>query len=229
MNVGLLPLTIALPAGRLYAEAVELLNDCGLEPEANRGDERRLLWTSPDGRRRFLVARPADVATYVQLGAADLGITGKDSLLEAESEVYELLDLGFGGCRLVLAAPGGRLPAGADPLRVATKYPHFTRLRLAELGLPAQVITLHGAVELAAVAGLAEAIVDAVDTGATLRNNGLAPVRELVASSARLICNRAAFQLRREEVGELVELVRGLIEERAGTISRFRPSGEPEY
>ncbi|MHB0886990.1 MAG: ATP phosphoribosyltransferase [Bacillota bacterium] len=225
MRIILPPLTIALPAGRLYPETVNLLKGCGLDLEAWRGDERRLLWTSPDGRWRFLVARPADVATYVQLGPADLGVTGKDSLMESQRDVYELLDLGFGHCRLVLAAPGGRLPMrplsgnGHGPsasLRVATKYPRFTRLRLEELGLAAQVITLHGATELAAVAGLAEAVVDAVETGATLRNNGLAPVKELAVSSARLICNRAAFQLRREEVAGLAGQVRDLVEERAG-------------
>ncbi len=218
------PLTIALPAGRLYVEAVELLKRCGLDLEAWRGDERRLLWTSPDGRRRFLVARPADVATYVERGTADLGITGKDNLLESQDDVHEVLDLRFGGCRLVLAAPGGRLPERlasgnghglSSGLRVATKYPRFARRHLAELGLAAQVITLHGATELAAVAGLADAVIDAVDTGATLRNNGLAPVKDLAASSARLICNRAAFQLRREEVAELVGQVRGLVEEHA--------------
>ncbi len=233
MSVQRGPLTIALPAGRLYAESARLLEACGLRLDEWRGNERRLLWTSPGGAHRFLVARPGDVVTYVHGGVADLGITGKDSLMEADGDVYELLDLGFGRCRLVLAAPGGRLPAGPVPgnghgpttglghgptagLRVATKYPRFARLRLAELGLTAQIITLHGATELAAVAGLAEAIVDAVETGATLRNNGLAPVRELAVSSARLICNRAAFQLRREEVAGLVSQVRGLVEERAG-------------
>ncbi|HEY3316423.1 MAG TPA: ATP phosphoribosyltransferase, partial [Bacillota bacterium] len=134
MSVVQRPLTIALPAGRLYAESAKLLGGCGLPLDDWRGDERRLLWTSPDGNSRFLVARPADMVTYVHGGVADLGITGKDSLMETDSDVYELLDLGFGLCRLVLAAPDGFAGAGigtgagsavGGPLRVATKYPRL--------------------------------------------------------------------------------------------------------
>lgn len=202
------PLTIAVPAGRLYAETVQTLERCGLDPTAWRGDERRLLWSSPDGEWRFLVARPADVTTYVEEGVADVGVTGKDSLMDLDGDVYELLDLGFGRCRLVLAAPVGFTIAGDRPFRVATKYPRFALRRLAEMGLEARVIVLHGASELAAVSGLADAIVDATETGATLRNNGLVPRLELASSSARLICNRAAFQLRRDDVTALIRRIR---------------------
>lgn len=208
-------LTLALPAGRLYQETIEALSRSGLDAEAWRNGNRQLLWASPCGQWRFLLARPADVITYVESGAAGLGVVGKDNLAEAGADVYELLDLGFGGCRIVLAAPtesdGGQLLDGSRPgrgPRVATKYPRLARAFLDRRALEGRVVVLRGAAELAPLVGLADAIIDAVDTGRTLRDNGLTEVCSILTSTARLVCNRATFQLQRSEVLSLVDGLR---------------------
>ena len=201
------PLRIALPRGALLGETLDLLDQLGADTAGLRSDSRSLIFETAD--YTFVTMRPSDVPTYVEQGAADVGITGKDVLMEQADRVfYELFDLGYGSCRMVLAGPEGddKLREQArrlGALRIATKYPRIARTYFEETGRAAEVIEVKGSVELAPVSGLADAIVDLVDTGRTLADNGLV-VRELIASStARLIANRVAHKLRAREIDEL--------------------------
>jgi ATP phosphoribosyltransferase len=202
------PLRLALPRGALFAPTLDRLDAIGVDTSELRGDSRSLVFET---RGLVLVTmRPSDVPTYVEAGAADLGVTGKDVLLEQSDRVfYELLDLGYGACRMVLAAPAGdehvaeherRLGA----LRVATKYPRIAQRHFDDTGRRAEVIEVKGSVELAPTSGLADAIVDLVDTGRTLRENGLEVREEIATSTARLIANRVAHKLRAAEIDDLI-------------------------
>jgi ATP phosphoribosyltransferase len=197
-------LTIALPKGRMLAETLFRLTKAGLECSMIRADSRSLVFNSPDGRIRYVTVRPGDVPVYVEQGAADMGIVGKDVLLEGGRDVYELLDLEFGLCRFVLAGPSvqnmNRLRLAGRLLRVATKFPAITRDYLQRQGLTADIIPLNGAVELAPAVGLADAIVDIVSTGRTLAENHLVVLDEIMVSTARLIANRASYQMKGEAV-----------------------------
>lgn len=206
------PLRLALPRGALLEETLDVLDRIGADTNDLRSDSRSLIFETAD--LTFVTMRPSDVPTYVEAGAADVGITGKDVLLEQADRVfYELADLRYGGCRMVLAGPDGedRLDEQArrlGALRIATKYPRIARDYFERTGRAAEVIEVKGSVELAPVSGLADAIVDLVDTGRTLAENGLV-VREVVAeSTARLIANRVAHKLRAREIDELSERLR---------------------
>lgn len=204
-------LTIALPKGKLYAPTVELLDRAGLgSSDLADEDSRNLVVTVEEAGIRYLRARPSDVPTYVEHGAADLGIVGKDVLLEGEPPVYELLDLGYGECRFVLAAPEGRDVSGllAGACRVATKFPGVTERYFRTRGVQAEIICLHGAVELAPAVGLAEMIVDIVSTGRTLKENQLRIVDEVAGATARLIANRAAYRLKGAMLAEITSRLR---------------------
>lgn len=204
------PLTLALPKGRLLRPALDLLRRVGVDGVPD-DESRRLIFTDAIRGLRLLVLKPLDVPTYVEYGAADLGIVGKDILLEQEPDVYEPLDLGFGSCRLVVAEPKGLWerddPAKWSWVRVATKYPNLTRRYFADRGIQVEVVRLDGSIELAPLVGLAERIVDLVQSGETLRANGLVEVAEILSSTARLVVNRAAqktaFQAVSRFVGEL--------------------------
>jgi ATP phosphoribosyltransferase len=205
------PLTLALPKGRLLRPALDLLGRAGLDGFPV-DDSRRLLFTDPHRPLRLLILKPADVPTYVEYGAADLGIVGKDILLEQEPDVYEPLDLHFGHCRLVVAEPR-ELWDRDDPskwswVRVATKYPNLTRRYFSERGIQVEVVRLDGSIELAPLVGLAERIVDLVQSGETLRANGLVEVAEILTSTARLIVNRAAQKTAYLPVSRLLEELR---------------------
>ncbi len=209
------PLTLALPKGRLFQPAWDLLRRMNYVASEGWGDDRSLIREGNGARIRFVRIRDVDVPTYVEHGAADLGVVGKDILTEQERTVYEPLDLGFGFCRLVLAAPAvnGTAPEWRDlvegaHLRVAAKFVHVTEQFFREEAIPVDVVRLSGAVELAPALGLADAIVDLVDTGTTLRENGLAEVREILRSSARLIVNRASQKTRRGEVDDFIQVCR---------------------
>jgi len=206
-------LTLALAKGRLFEEARGLLAGAGL-PVADLAEDRRLLIERPEAGLRFLLARPADVATYVREGAADLGMTGKDVLLENPGGLYELLDLRVGPCRLMVAGP---MEAGeweafmsrkGDRLRVATKFPRVAREYFTGRGLEPAVIALGGALELAPRVGMADVIVDLVATGGTLRANGLHELAEIAPVTARLIANPVSLRLRSERIEGLVAAVR---------------------
>lgn len=206
-------LTIALPKGRPYGATVRFLREVGLGgPELEEGESRSLLVECPAQGTRFVIARDADVPTYVEYGAADLGIVGKNVLMEAEPQVYELLDLGYSNCRFVLAAPASRDPKqllnGRLAPRVATKYPRMTEAYFRRKGIQVETIFLNGSIEVAPKLGLADLIVDIVETGRTLRENNLVVVEELWNSSMRLIANRASYRLQAERIGPLVQGLR---------------------
>ena len=205
------PLTLALPKGRLFAPALDLLRRVGWSG-LPADESRRLIFTDPARGLRVLILKPVDVPTYVEYGAADLGIVGKDILLEQEPDVYEPLDLRFGSCRLVVAEPKALWekddPAKWSWVRVATKYPNLTRRYFAERGIQVEVVRLDGSIELAPAAGLAERIVDLVQSGETLRANGLVEVAEIMVSTARLIVNRAAQKTAYQAVSRLTDELR---------------------
>ena len=205
------PLTLALPKGRLLRPALDLLRRVGLDG-LPADETRRLIFTDPARGLRLLVLKPVDVPTYVEYGAADLGIVGKDILLEQEPDVYEPLDLGFGQCRLVVAEPKA-LWERDDPtkwswVRVATKYPNLTRRYFSERGIQVEVVRLDGSIELAPLVGLAERIVDLVQSGETLRANGLVEVAEIMRSTARLVVNRAAQKTAYQAVSRFLDELR---------------------
>lgn len=197
-----LSLTFALPKGRVLGEALAALRSAGLRLELS-ADERALRHDGPDGS--VLVMRNADVPTYVELGVADAGVVGRDVLLEAGSRLYAPVDLGFAACRLSLIQPVG---ASTPVRRVASKYPRVTAEYLRRMGSPAEVVELAGNVELACLSGLADAVVDVVQTGATLRANDLEEVDVIARSSARLVVNRAALKLKTERLRPLIQALR---------------------
>jgi ATP phosphoribosyltransferase len=200
-------LTLALPKGRLLGPALDILRSMGLD--GVEADSRKLIFSDEKHGLRFLILKPADVPTYVEYGAADLGIVGKDILLEQEPDVYEPLDLGFGFCRLVVAEPK-ELWERDDPskwswVRVATKYPVLTERYFSERGIQVEMVRLDGSIELAPLVGLADRIVDLVQSGETLRANGLVEVAEITRSTARLIVNRASLKTEYSPVSQLIE------------------------
>jgi ATP phosphoribosyltransferase len=206
------PLKLAVPRGALFDATLEALDRAGLETSGLRSESRSMIF---DGSGVILVTmRPSDVPTYVEAGAADLGITGKDVLLEqADRVVYELLDLGFGECRMVLAGRQGddRLDAAERRLgamRIATKYPRIAERHFEQTGRQAEVIEVKGSVELAPIVGLADGIVDLVNTGRTLTENELEVREEIARCTARLVANRVAHKLRAAEVDGLAARLR---------------------
>jgi ATP phosphoribosyltransferase len=204
------PLTIALPKGRLLDPALQLLSSIGIK--GLEADTRRLLLTDAERDVRVIFLKPADIPTYVEYGAADLGIVGKDILAEQQPDVYEPVDLGFGFCRLVVAEPRA-LWERDDPtkwswVRVATKYPTLTEQYFSERGIQVEMIHLDGSIELAPLVGLAERIVDLVQSGETLRANGLVEVAEIMTSTARLIVNRASLKTEHARVNALIAAMR---------------------
>jgi ATP phosphoribosyltransferase len=206
-------LTLALPKGRLLDGALEVLRDLGVE--GIEADSRRLIFVDRRRALRMLFLKPADVPAYVVYGAADLGIVGKDILLEQEPDVYEPVDLGFGACRLVIAEPRALFerddPSRWSSVRVATKYPRVTEQYFSNRGIQVEIVRLDGSIELAPLVGLAERIVDLVQSGATLRANGLCEVEEIARSTARLIVNRASMKTGYAAISRFLDDVRGSV------------------
>jgi len=210
-------LTIAVPRGALFSGTVELLGALGLETEELSSNERKLLFKDIG----VITMRPSDVPTYVEAGAADLGVTGKDVLLEQAPqrpgeggrEVYELLDLGYGRCTMVLASKAGPDPAlealrRLGVMRVATKYPRIAARFLEETGRQAEIVEVKGSIELAPLTGMVEAIVDLTATGTTLRENNLIVREEIAVCSARLIANPVAHKLKAAVIDDLLRQIR---------------------
>jgi ATP phosphoribosyltransferase len=198
-------LTIALAKGRMQESAVALLARAGIRLSEEAVNSRRLALMDETGQYRFIFVKPADVPVYVEHGIADCGVVGRDVLLESEADLLLPLDLGIARCRIVVAA--------ADPeamtkvqgmIRVATKYSQIASAHFGARGIPVEIIQLSGSVELAPALGLADVIVDLVETGETLRENGLKVVEEIAESSGRLVVNRASYQLKAEEVSRLL-------------------------
>jgi ATP phosphoribosyltransferase len=201
------PLKIAVPRGALFGETLDVLDGAGIDTSALRGDSRSLIF--PGAETTLVTMRPSDVPTYVEAGAADVGITGKDVLLEQHDRmVYELLDLGYGRCRMVLAGRKGDERLGEAErrlgmMRIATKYPRIAERYFEGTGRQAEVIEVKGSIELAPLVGLADGIVDLVATGRTLEENDLEVREEIVECTARFVANRVAHKLRAQEVDEL--------------------------
>jgi ATP phosphoribosyltransferase len=206
------PLKLALPRGALWGDTLDVLDRIGVGTAKLRSDSRSLVFES--NGLTLVTMRPSDVPTYVEAGAADLGITGKDVLLEQPDRiVYEVLDLRYGACRMVLAGRTGDNALDEDErrlgaMRIATKYPRVAERHFEETGRRAEVIEVKGSVELAPLSGLADGIVDLVATGRTLAENGLEVREEIATCTARLIANRVSHKLRAEEVDDLVERLR---------------------
>jgi ATP phosphoribosyltransferase len=212
--------TIALPKGRLLKESLQLLEGAGIWRVSFDENGRKLVYTDEELQLCCLICRAADVPTFVEHGAADLGIAGKDVILEQGKDICELLDLGFGKCRFVVAAPVSKVEQGDfeeglsgylaqyGRLRVATKFPRVAQSYLRKEGLPGEVIKLSGNIELAPLVGLADVIIDLVSTGRTLRENNLVPVAEVAQATARLIANRVSYHLKHQRLVGLVSSIR---------------------
>ncbi len=205
-------LTFAVPRGALFGDSVDALESLGVDCSEVRSNDRKLLFEDVG----IVTMRPSDVPTYVEAGAADLGMVGKDVLMEhPEREVFELLDLGYGECRIVLASVAGDPDPAIEALRrlgvmrVATKYPRLAAGWFEETGRQAEIVEVKGSVELAPLTGMVEAIVDLTATGSTLRENGLVVREEIAVATARLIANPVAHKLRAEAIDEVVERLRG--------------------
>ena len=203
-------LTIALSKGKLIESALALFRRAGYHSAELSGESRRLIFPCPDIDTTFLIVRPSDVPTYVEYGGADAGIVGKDVLLEQDSDVYEPLDLGFGACRISVAALKGEGSRDrlSSKIRVATKYPKLTERFFNQRGIPVEIIKLYGSIELAPVVGLADRIVDLVETGNTLKAHGLIEVEVIAQSTARFIVNRASLRLKHKPLMELIRRLR---------------------
>ncbi len=204
-------LTVALSKGRLLDQTVEFLRAAGIEVPDDIHSSRRLIAPEVSGRYRFLLVKPMDLPTYVEYGVAAAGICGRDVLMEVSPDLHQPLDLGFGRCRLVLAGKAADTAGNHNLLsttRVATKYPRVAEGFFRSRGLPAEVIYLSGSVELAPNLGLADAIVDLVETGRTLAENGLVVLEEIAESSARVVVNRASFHIQYAEVQEFLGILR---------------------
>ncbi len=210
-------LTIALPKGRILDGALDLLKRIGFDCQDLMRTSRKLILPFPEQHVRFLLLRGADVPTYVEYGAADMGIVGKDLLLEQQKDIYEPLDLKFGFCRLVVAQPKaaqGPLKAlNWSNIKVATKFPRLTEAHFNGKGVQIELIYLGGAVELAPLVGLSDLVVDLVQTGRTLEENGLVEVEEIVQSTARLVVNRASQKTKYEPIMRLIEQMRACLAE----------------
>lgn len=207
-------LTIALTKGRILKETLPLLNSAGLSPVEDIGSSRKLLFATERADIRLVILRGSDVPTYVRHGAADLGIVGKDMLLEYGAEgLYEPLDLGIARCRLMTAGFEGRPPIQGR-IRVASKFVQIAQRHYASRGIQAEIIKLYGAMELAPLMNLADEIVDIVDTGNTLRANGMMPLQHIADISTRLIVNKAAMRTRHGSIEDVIAAMARAIETR---------------
>ncbi len=201
-------ITIALPKGKLFGLSAELLKKVSWTAEGLHEKSRKLIITNETARLKFIITKTADVPTYVEYGAADIGIIGKDVILESGKDVYELLDLGFGKCHLMMAVPKDKKrPRLKDyaHTRVATKFPRIAEQFFAAQGMQMEYIKLNGSIELAPIIGMSESIVDIVETGTTLRENNLEEIVTIMNATARLIANRVSYKLKFERINSLVD------------------------
>lgn len=196
-------LNVALPKGRLGEKVYEMFKKAGFPCPSIEETNRKLVFENPEARVRYFWVKPSDVAIYVERGAADVGVVGKDILLEYEPAVYELLDLKTGICRVAVAGPEGYADDGRRTLRVATKFSNIARNYYDSIGREVELIHLNGSIELAPILGLSDVIVDIVETGTTLRENHLSVLEEIVPISARLIANESAYRFKRGAIDRL--------------------------
>ncbi len=209
--VGSPGLVIALSKGRILREALPLLAEAGIVPEEDPDQSRKLILETVDGRNKLVIIRASDVPTFVEYGAADVGIAGKDVLLEYEGDgFYEPLDLKIASCRLMLAGRG-TVEDDSRRLRIATKYAATTRRYFAEKGVQVEVVKLYGSMELAPLVGLADYIVDLVDTGTTLKANDLVAMEEICDVSSRLIVNKASMKIKHSMITDLIKRLASIV------------------
>lgn len=209
-------LTIALSKGRLADQTLDLMEKAGYDVSAAREKSRKLILEDQDAGLRFILAKPSDVPTYVEYGAADIGVVGKDTLLEEGRQLYEVLDLGLGRCRMCVAGPAS-LKDKLDEIpnkRVGTKYPNITRNYFEGVKKESvEIIKLNGSVELAPLTGLAEVIVDIVESGRTLFENGLDVLETVADISARLVVNRVSMKMKADEIKPMISKLREALQE----------------
>lgn len=204
------PLTIAMPKGRIFEEAADLLRKAGYQLPPEFDDSRKLIIDVEEENFRFILSKPTDVATYVEHGVADIGIAGKDVLLEEDRDVYEVLDLNIAGCYLAVAGLPNTKMSDVAP-RIATKYPKVTAAFFREQGEQVEIIKLNGSIELAPLIGLSDRIVDIVSTGRTLKENGLVEYETITSITSRLIVNPVSYRLKDERISEIVDSLRKVI------------------
>ena len=197
-------LNVALPKGRLGEKVYSYFEREGMEAEGIREESRKLIFENAEGTLRFFWVKPSDVAIYVERGAADIGVAGKDILLEYSPDVYELFDLGLGKCRMAVAAKSDFTDDRSKTLRVATKFSNIAQKYYASLGRRIDIIKLNGSIEIAPILGLSDVIVDIVETGTTLKENDLSVVETVVPISARFIANKASFKFKTAEIENIV-------------------------
>lgn len=202
-------LKVAMPKGRIYKKASELFRAAGLSIPTDIDDSRKLVIPLPEAGMEFILAKPVDVPTYVEYGVADIGIVGKDVLLEENKDVYELLDLGIARCRMSVIGLPDWTPGIQQ--RVATKYPNVASQYFREQGQQVEVVKLNGSIELAPLIGLADRIVDMVETGQTLKENGLVEMTSLFEITSRLIANRVSYRMKNGEIQELCDRLQKVI------------------
>lgn len=208
------PLRIALTKGRLEKDTIGLLEELGYDCSAVRNKGRKLILPIGNGKIEAVLAKAADVITYVEHGVCDLGVVGKDTILENGTKFFELLDLGFGRCRFALAGKKGTdFYSGHNVKTIATKYPNVARSFFEKKGMDIHCIKIEGSVELAPLLELSDAIVDIVETGSTLKENGLEVFEDIVPISARLIANTASLKFRKKEIEDIVDKIYGKINE----------------
>lgn len=211
-------LTIALPKGKLFSLSADLFAKIGYMAEGLSEKSRKLVISNEEKKIKFIITKTADVPTYVEYGAADIGVIGKDVLMESGQDVYELLDLGFGRCHLMMAVPRQQKRADLASYahtRVATKFPHIAERFFNSKGMQMEYIKLNGSIELGPIVGLSESIVDIVETGATLRENNLEEIVPIMDATARLIANRVSFRLKFDRIHQMVEDLRYILESEA--------------
>ncbi|WP_298696957.1 ATP phosphoribosyltransferase [uncultured Ruminococcus sp.] len=203
------PLRIALTKGRLEKDTVSLLEKLGYDCTAVREKGRRLILPIPDANLEVVLAKANDVITYVEHGVCDMGVVGKDTIIEMQGKFFELVDLGFGRCKFALATKkGSDFYSGFGVKCIATKYPNVARRFFESKGMDVDIVKIEGSVELAPLLGLADGIVDIVETGVTLRENGLEVVEDVVPISARLIANTVSLKLRQSEIEALIQKIK---------------------
>lgn len=206
-------LNIALPKGRLGEKVYSMFEKAGFECPSIKENNRKLIFENPEKNVRYFWVKPSDVAIYVERGAADIGVAGKDILLEYEPDIYELLDLDIGKCRMAVAAKSDFRDDKEKTLRVATKFSNITKNFYSGIGRDIDIIHLNGSIEIAPILGLSDVIVDIVETGTTLKENNLEVIETIVPISARLIANKSGFKFKGAQIEEIVKSIKAQMEE----------------
>lgn len=205
-------INIALGKGRIAKKSIELLEKIGVTFDDYSDDSRKLIFENKKDKYRLVFVKAVDVPVYVERGAADIGVVGKDTLLEENKELYEILDLNFGKCKFSVAAKEGySYNNKSGKIKVATKYPNVAKMHFSKKGEDIDIIKLNGSVELAPLVGLSDVIVDIVETGTTLKENGLVVIEDICSVSARMVVNRASFKVKNERIEEIIEKIRSVI------------------